>query len=121
EKELEEHNKQMEEVHEEKKLIDPVEKIKISKADYEKMYKKYLEDNKADDNRFVRRSFDTNNKNKYEVIEFHQPNVEQTKIYTIEDIELSLLLDKNGNKLKGMLLNNRVNKILENMNKNGSV
>ncbi|MGL5904832.1 MAG: replication initiation protein, partial [Cetobacterium sp.] len=45
EKELEEHNKQMEEVHEEKKLIDPVEKIKISKADYEKMYKKYLEDN----------------------------------------------------------------------------
>ncbi|MGL5990062.1 replication initiation protein [Cetobacterium sp.] len=41
----------------------------------------------------------------------------QTKIYTVEDIPSEKLLDKNGNKLKGMLLVNRINKILGEMNK----
>ncbi|MGL4946852.1 MAG: replication initiation protein, partial [Cetobacterium sp.] len=90
EKELEEHNKQFEEVQEEKKELDPVEKIekiKISKADYEKMYIKYLKENNIKDIPTVRKIFNTMNKIKYEVIEFQQPNFEQTKIYTVEDIE----------------------------------
>lgn len=124
EKELEEHNKQFEEVQEEKKEVDPVEKIekiKISKAEYEELYKKYLEENKIIDTPGVKKIFGIMNKIKYEVIEFQQPNFKQTKIYTVEDIEPSLLLSKTGKKLSGSILANRINKILEDMNKNGSV
>ncbi|MGL5904522.1 MAG: replication initiation protein [Cetobacterium sp.] len=53
-----------------------------------------------------------NHKIEYKDIEFTQ-----TKIYTAEDIPSEKLLDKNGNKLKGMLLDNRINKILLELNK----
>ena len=127
EKDLEEHNeqfKQFEEVQKEKKSMDPlekVEKIKISEADYKELYKKYLLEIEQEPTPINKKIFDTMNKIKYEVIEFEQQEYIQTKIYTVEDIPGDKLLDKNGNKLKGMLLNNRIKKILEEMNKNDSL
>ncbi|MGL5901258.1 MAG: replication initiation protein, partial [Cetobacterium sp.] len=50
-------------------------------------------------------------------IEYKDIEFTQTKIYTAEDIPSEKLLDKNGNKLKGMLLANRINKILLELNK----
>ncbi|MGL5796968.1 MAG: replication initiation protein [Cetobacterium sp.] len=50
-------------------------------------------------------------------IEYKDIEFTQTKIYTAEDIPSEKLLDKNGNKLKGMLLDNRINKILLELNK----
>ncbi|MGL5718771.1 MAG: replication initiation protein [Paraclostridium sp.] len=124
EKELEEYQEQFQEIKKENNSMDQVEKIdkiKISKADYENLYKKYLEENNIKHSLSVRKIFDTMNKIKYEVIEFEQQEYIQTKIYTVEEIPGDKLLDKNGNKLKGMLLNNRIKKILEEMNKNDSL
>ncbi|MCQ8213643.1 RepB family plasmid replication initiator protein [Cetobacterium somerae] len=118
EKDLKEYQDQSQE-RKENKLVNQVEKIdkiKISKADYEELYKKYLEENRETHNPFIKKGFDIANKSKYEIVEFEQPKLEQTKIYTVEDIPKEKLLDKNGNKLRGMLLNNRVNKILKEMN-----
>ena len=47
EKELQEHQEQFQELKKEINQMDQVEKIKISKADYEKLYKKHLEENGA--------------------------------------------------------------------------
>lgn len=119
EKDLKEHQEQFQEREQGNDLMDPLEKIdkiKISKADYEELYKKYLEENKETHNPFIKKGFDIANKSKYEIVEFEQPKLEQTKIYTVEDIPEEKLLDKNGNKLRGMLLNNRIKKILKEMN-----
>lgn len=121
EKELEEHQKQFQEIKKEINQMDQVEKIKISKADYEELYKKHLEENGAKHNPFVRKAFDIANKSKYEVVEFEQQEYIQTKIYTVEDIDESLLISKNGKKLVGMARNNKIKKILEDLNKNFSV
>ena len=115
EKDLKEYQDQSQE-REENKLVNQVEKIKISKADHKKLYEKHLEEIGETHNPFIEKAFDIASKSKYEVIEFEQPKLEQTKIYTVEDIPEEKLLDKNGNKLRGMLLNNRVNKILKEMN-----
>ncbi|MEG2347882.1 MAG: replication initiation protein [Cetobacterium sp.] len=124
EKDLKEHQEQVQEREQGNNLMDQVEKIhkiKISKVDYEELYKKYLEENKETHNPFIKKGFDIANKSKYEVIEFEQQEYIQTKIYTVKDIPGDKLLDKNGNKLKGMLLNNRIKKLLEEMNKNDSL
>ena len=96
--------------------MDQVEKIKISKVDYEELYKKHLEENGATHNPFVRKAFDIANKSKYEVVEFEQQEHIQTKIYTVEDIDESLLVSKNGRKLVGMAKQHKIKKILEEMN-----
>ncbi|MGL5458691.1 MAG: replication initiation protein, partial [Cetobacterium sp.] len=73
EKELEEHQEQFQEIKKEINSIDQVEKIdkiKISKADYEELYKKYLEENNIKHIISVRKIFDTMNKSKYEIVEF---------------------------------------------------
>lgn len=116
EKDLKKHQEQLQEREQDNKTIDRVEKIKISKLEYEDLYREHLKANGITHNPFIRKAFDISNKVKYEVIEFNQPNFEQTKIHTVEDIPEEKLLDKNGNKLKGMLLNNRINKILEESN-----
>ncbi|MGL5936079.1 MAG: RepB family plasmid replication initiator protein, partial [Cetobacterium sp.] len=120
EKELEKYQERFEELQEEKNEIDPVEKIekiKISKVDYEDLYTKYLEENNIKHNTAVKKIFNTMNRSKYEVIEFEQPNLERVKVYTLEDIEPSLLLSKTGKKLNGSILANRIQKILAEMNK----
>lgn len=137
EKELQEHEKeQLENTIQElekKKIIkessldpvDPVvELIKISKKDYEDLYKDYLGQLGEKHNHFIRKSFDFINKTKYEVIEDmerEQPKEEyiQTKIYTVEDIDESLLVSKTGKKLVGMARQHKIKKLLEDMNKGG--
>lgn len=121
EKELQEHQEQNKEIKKEKKKIDQVEKIKISKENYEELYKKYLEEIKQKHNLAARKIFDTMNKSKYEVIEFEEKEYIQTKIYTAEDIDESLLVSKNGKKLVGMAKKYKIQKLLEEMNKNGFV
>lgn len=121
EKELQEHQEQFQELKKEINQMDQVEKIKISKADYDNLYKKHLEENGAIHNPFVRKAFDMANKSKYEVVEFEQQEYIQTKIYTVEDIDESLLVSKNGGKLFGMAKQHKIKKILEELNKNDSL
>lgn len=114
EKELEEHQEQFQE--REKKSMDQVEKIKISKVDYKKLYEKHLKENGITHNPFIKKAFDISNKNKYEVIEFQEQEYIQTKIYTIEDIDENLLVSKTGKKLVGMAKQHKIKKLLEEMN-----
>ncbi|WP_051364104.1 replication initiation protein [Cetobacterium somerae] len=127
ERELEQHLKQFEKVEENNGLkiqeikkeinqMDQVEKIKISKVDYKELYKKYLEENNIKHSISVRKIFDTMNKSKYEIVEFETKEYIQTKIYTVEDIDESLLVSKNGRKLVGMAKQHKIKKILEEMN-----
>lgn len=127
EKELQEHKKeQLEntilELEKNKKVknipSDPVVKlIKITRKDYEDLYKDYLEQLGEEHNHFIRKSFDFINKTKYEVIEDISKEYVQTKIYTVEDIEESLLVSKSGKKLVGMARQHKIKKLLEDMNK----
>lgn len=121
EKELEEHQEQFQGVKKEINSMDQVEKIKISKADYEELYKKYLEDIKQEPTPTNKKIFNTMNKSKYEVMEFEQKECIQTKIYTVEDIDERLLVSKSGRKLVGMAKQHKIKKVLEEMNKNGFV
>ena len=116
EKELEEHQEQFQEIKKEINQMDQVEKIKISKVDYKELYKKYLEENNIKHSISVRKIFDTMNKSKYEIVEFETKEYIQTKIYTVEDIDESLLVSKNGRKLVGMAKQHKIKKILEEMN-----
>lgn len=116
EKELEEHQEQFQEIKKEINLMERMEKIKISKADYEDLYKKYLEDIGQEPTPTNKKIFNTMNKSKYEIIEFETKEYIQTKIYTVEDIDESLLVSKNGRKLVGMAKQHKIKKILEEMN-----
>ncbi|MGL5576743.1 replication initiation protein [Cetobacterium sp.] len=119
EKELEEYQEQFQEIKKEINSMDQVkkiDKIKISKVDYENLYKKYLEENNIKHIISVRKIFDTMNKSKYEIVEFGTKEYIQTKIYTVEDIDESLLVSKNGRKLVGMAKQHKIKKILEEMN-----
>lgn len=117
EKELKEHvNYELE--REKEIVLEPlkIDKIKISKKDYEDLYNAFLEEIGQQHNVIARKIFDTMNKSKYEVIEFELKEYIQTKIYTVEDIDESLLVSKNGKKLTGMVRTNKIKKILEEMN-----
>ncbi|WP_297599171.1 replication initiation protein [uncultured Cetobacterium sp.] len=126
EKELKEHEKKqykntIQELEKDKKVknipSDPVvETIKINKKDYEDLYKKYLRQIGEEHNKFIRKSFDFVNKAKYEVIEDIKKEYIQTKIYTTEDIDESLLVSKTGKKLVGMARQHKIKKLLEDMN-----
>ena len=116
EKELEEHREQFQEIKKEINLTDQVEKIKISKIDYENLYKKYLEEIGQEPTPTNKKIFNTMNKSKYEVIEFQEQEYIQTKIYTIEDIDENLLVSKTGKKLVGMAKQHKIKKLLEEMN-----
>lgn len=48
------------------------EKSKITRKNYEKIYKKYLADNKTEDNIYVRRSFDKIQENNYIIIDLEE-------------------------------------------------
>ncbi len=101
---------------------DPVVKlIKITKKDYENLYRNYLEELGEEHNQFIRKSFDFINKTKYEITEDNKQDYIQIKIYTIEDIDESLLVSKTGKKLVGNARNIKAQKLLDELNKNGSV
>lgn len=127
EKELQEHEREqfentIQELEKDKKIKnisnDPIVKlIKITRKDYEDLYKNYLEQLGEEHNHFIRKSFDFINKAKYEVIEDIKKEYVQTKIYTAEDIDESLVVSKTGKKLVGMARQHKIKKLLEEMNK----
>lgn len=130
EKELQEHEReQLEntilELEKKKKVknipSDPIVELKkITKKDYENLYKDYLERLGEQHNLYMRKSFDFINKAKYEVIEDmerEQPKVKS--LFSEKDIDESLLVSKTGKKLVGMARQHKIKKLLEDMNKGG--
>ncbi|MGL5355689.1 MAG: replication initiation protein, partial [Cetobacterium sp.] len=49
--------------------LEKAEELKITKDEYEDLYKKFLEEQKTEHNLLTRKGFDIANKNKYEIIE----------------------------------------------------
>lgn len=84
------------------------QKEKITKKEYETLYKNYLKENGINHLKSVRISFDNANKEKYEIIE--------KKIYTEKDIDEKLLVSKNGKKLVGSARKYKIEKILKELN-----
>lgn len=116
EKELQEHEKNIQELEIKNIPQEPiVELIKITKNDYEALYNDYLEQLGEKHNIYIRKSFDFINKAKYEIIE----NIDRTlkKIFTENDIDESLLVSKTGKKLVGTARKNKIEKLLDEMNK----
>ena len=122
EKELQEHEREqlentIQELEKKKKVknipSNPIVELKkITKKDYENLYKDYLERLGEKHNLYMRKSFDFINKTKYEIIE----DVEKKTIFTENNIDESLLVSKTGKKLVGMARKNKIEKILEEMN-----
>lgn len=80
---------------------------KISKEEYENLYKIYLKENDIKNLKSVRKGFDLSNKSKYEIVE----NEPQEKIYLVSELPQEKLLSKSGKKLVGGALNARLEKI----------
>ena len=57
--------------------ITEIEKIKITKDEYEELYKKFLQEQNTEHNLLTRRGFDIANKNKYEIVEKIEVKEEQ--------------------------------------------
>lgn len=134
EAELQEHEKIISIPKEKVSMVQEIEKITISSLDYEKLYKKYLEENNIDHNQFVRKTFDIVNKNKYEIIENTEPAIKEKIVQVRErkkvgryivkskhkrvvrvqyQIDDRLLVSAKGTKLFGSAKQNKVKKILE--------
>jgi plasmid replication initiation protein len=103
---IEEVNKNLEEINEKKKEEQIIE---VTEEEYEKKYQEYLNSSNSNDTATQRRIF----KN----IVGKQYQIKKKKIYTIEDIPEEKLLSKNKKKLVGSALKMRVEKILQEMNK----
>lgn len=119
EKELVEHEQEYKVLEREQETI-AVEKIKISKADYENLYEQHLKQIDEKHNPYIRKSFDIANKNKYEIVEEtiikKVVNPRQKKIIKIKcSIDSKLLVSAKGNKLHGSARQNKINKIIEKM------
>lgn len=97
-----------EETFEEIPLNFGEQKEKITKEEYETLYKNYLKENGINHLKSVRISFDNANKGKYEIIE--------KKLYTEKDIDEKLLVSKSGKKLVGMARKYKIEKILKELN-----
>ncbi|MGL4998217.1 MAG: replication initiation protein [Cetobacterium sp.] len=65
--------------------ITEIEKIKITKDEYEDLYKKFLQEQKTQHNLLTRKGFDIANKNKYEIVETEV--VEKIYQFTIEELK----------------------------------
>lgn len=101
--------------------LEQAEKIKITQDQYNQMYKEYLKENNSKDIPSMKSSFKLKMISKYEIIKLPKEEYIQTKIYTVEDIDESLLVSKNGRKLVGMAKKYKIQKLLEEMNKNSSI
>lgn len=84
---------------------------KISKEEYENLYKMYLKENDIRNLKSVRKGFDLSNKSKYKVVE-DEP---QEKIYRVDELPKEKLLSKSGKELKGMPLLMRLRKLAKDM------
>ena len=61
-------------------------KEKITMDQYEKLYKKYLEEKSLTHNPFIRKAFDISNKNKYEIIENKKQKIQEELVSSIYKI-----------------------------------
>ena len=69
--------------------VPKIEKFKITKDEYEDLYKKFLQDQKTEHNLLTRKGFDIANKNKYEIIENIPQKLESSEIkITTKEFEL---------------------------------
>lgn len=84
---------------------------KISKEEYEKLYKKYLKENKIAHNKVTRLSFDNSIGFKYDVIETEP----QEKVYLLDELPQEKLLSKSGKLLVGGALIARLEKLAKEM------
>lgn len=84
---------------------------KISKEEYEKLYKKYLKENKIAHNKITRLSFDNSVGSKYEITETEP----QEKIYLLDELPQEKLLSKSGKLLVGGALVARLEKLAKEM------
>lgn len=84
---------------------------KISKEEYEKLYKKYLKENKIAHNKVTRLSFDNSIGFKYDVIEIEP----QEKVYLLDELPQDKLLSKSGKLLVGGALVARLEKLAKEM------
>lgn len=106
-------------------------KTTIYEDEYEEKYAEYLKNNNAEDNFFMKQTFNmsvnilprekkTSNQLGHSNIDTTKniyKKSEEKKIYTIEDIPEEKLIGKNGKKLVGGALKMRAKKILDEMNK----
>lgn len=121
EEDLRKHEEIIQEREKENKIVDqvqeiPVEKIKITKSEYEILYKKHLKENGITHNPFIRKAFDILNKTKYEFIEEKKRKIRPKKTMIVgTEISEDLLLSAKGKKLFGMARKNKIEKILEQM------
>ena len=61
-------------------------KEKITKDQYEKLYKKYLKENNTEHNPFIKKAFDISNKNKYEIIENNDEDDKEPPLPPLEEL-----------------------------------
>ncbi|MGL5703357.1 MAG: replication initiation protein [Cetobacterium sp.] len=92
-------------------LDQKIEPQKISKKEYENLYKIYLKENNIRNLKSVRKGFDLSNKSKYKVVE-DEP---KEKIYHADELPKEKLLSKSGKELKGMPLLMRLRKLAKDM------
>lgn len=75
--------------------ITEIEKIKITKDEYEELYKKFLQEQNAEHNLLTRKGFDIANKNKYEIVETEiEDKVYQFTIEELKKIPFEELIGK---------------------------
>ncbi|MCJ8343565.1 MAG: replication initiation protein [Cetobacterium sp.] len=84
---------------------------KVSKEEYEKLYKKYLKENKITHNKITKLSFDNSVGSKYEITETEP----QEKIYLLDELPQEKLLSKSGKLLVGGALVARLEKLAKEM------
>lgn len=97
-----------EETFEEIPLNFEEKKEKITREEYEDLYKNYLKENGITHSKPVKIAFDNSVKGKYEIIE--------KKLYTEKDIDEKLLVSKSYKKLVGMAREMKIKKILKELN-----
>ncbi|MGL4876658.1 replication initiation protein [Paraclostridium dentum] len=75
--------------------ITEIEKIKITKDEYEELYKKFLQEQNTEHNLLTRKGFDIANKNKYEIVETEiEDKVYQFTIEELKKIPFEELIGK---------------------------
>lgn len=75
--------------------ITEIEKIKITKDEYEELYKKFLQEQNTKHNLLTRKGFDIANKNKYEIVETEiEDKVYQFTIEELKKIPFEELIGK---------------------------
>lgn len=66
--------------------ITEIEKIKITKNEYEELYKKFLKEQNTEHNLLTRKGFDIANKNKYEIVENKKQKIQEELVSSIYKI-----------------------------------